>query len=296
MHWMASEVSRRTDRRPAHSPRRSPTPPPSLVTPPCSPPPAACQVLSEYDLSAFDQSVLSSLRQLRRIEQEGIDEETFGEFFFESFEILLSDGSPLELVEDGSATGVTFATRQRYCDLAIAARLSEGSEAYEAIQSGLYSILPCARLLRLFTGADLMHLACGEADVDVKALSAHTAYGASASANMAHVKYFWQALEAFTPEQRRSFLQFIWGRNRLPFTEEDWGEARMKIHTKDCAGAPDQYFPIAHTCFFSIELPRYSSKDICYAKLLWAVNNCVSIDADNTREGRANMAGLEGSS
>jgi len=58
----------------------------------------------------------------------------------------------------------------------------------------------------------------------------------------------------------------------------------------------DQYFPIAHTCFFSIELPRYSSKDICYAKLLWAVNNCVSIDADNTREGRANMAGLEGSS
>jgi len=29
-------------------------------------------------------------------------------------------------------------------------------------------------------------------------------------------------------------------RNRLPFTEDDWGEARMKIHTKDCAGAPDQ--------------------------------------------------------
>ena len=269
-------------------------PPPLVIPPPARPPP--CQALSEYDLSAFDQSVLSSLRQLRHIEQEGIDEETFGDFFFETFEILLSDGSPLELVEDGSATGVTFATRQRYCDLAIAARLAEGSEAYEAIQSGLFSMLPCARLLRLFTGADLMHLACGEADVDVKALSAHTAYGASASANMAHVKYFWQALEAFTPEQRRSFLQFIWGRNRLPFTEDDWGEARMKIHTKDCAGAPDQYFPIAHTCFFSIELPRYSSKDICYAKLLWAVNNCVSIDADNTREGRANMAGLEGSS
>ena len=59
---------------------------------------------------------------------------------------------------------------------------------------------------------------------------------------------------------------------------------------------PAKFLPISHTCFFSIELPRYSSKDICYAKLLWAVNNCVSIDADNTREGRANMAGLEGSS
>ena len=106
---------------------------------------------------------------------------------------------------------------------------------------------------------------------------------------MPHVRFFWQVLESFAPEQRRAFLKFIWGRNRLPFTEEDWGDARMRIHTKDCNGNPDQYFPVAHTCFFSIELPRYSTKDIAYAKLLWAVNNCVSIDADNTREGRANM-------
>jgi len=249
--------------------------------------------LSDLDLASYDESMFTSMRRLKHIDQDGIDEDLFGDLFFETFETTLSDGSRLELIEDGAATDVTFGTRKRFCELVVAARLAEGAEAYEAILAGLHSMVPSARLLRLFTGADLMHLVCGEADVDVKTLYAHTAYGASASANMAHVRFFWQVLEAFSPEQRRAFLKFIWGRNRLPFTEEDWGDARMKIHTKDCAGNPDQYFPIAHTCFFSIELPRYSSKDICYAKLLWAVNNCVSIDADNTREGRANMAGLE---
>ena len=111
---------------------------------------------------------------------------------------------------------------------------------------------------------------------------------ATAAGGMAHVRYFWAVLEAFTPEQRRLFLKFIWGRNRLPLTEDDWGEQRMRIHTLEKPN-PNQYFPVAHTCFFSIELPKYTSREICYKRLLWAINNCTSIDADNTREGRANM-------
>ena len=157
----------------------------------------------------------------------------------------------------------------------------------EAILAGVSAVVPCARLLRLMTGAELRQLTCGEPDVDVAALRAHTSYGATASASMPHVRYFWAALEAFTPEQRRLFLKFIWGRGRLPFTEEDWGEQRMKIHTLDKPN-PDQYFPVAHTCFFSIELPRYSSLKVACSKLLWAIHNCQAIDADNTREGRAN--------
>ena len=63
----------------------------------------------------------------------------------------------------------------------------------------------------------------------------------------------------------------------------------MKIHTLDKAN-PDAYFPVVHTCFFSIELPKYTSRDVCYKQLLWAINNCQSIDADNTRESRQNAA------
>ena len=270
--------------------------------------------LSEADLAAFDESALLSMRRMKRIDEDGIDEETFGELFFETFETRLSDGSSVELIEDGAATDVTFATRGRFAELAISARLAEGAAQCEALLAGVASVVPSARLLSLFTGRELERLTCGEADVDVAALKAHTSYGATAAAGMAHVRYFWAVLEAFTPEQRRLFLkvtrgaqhvqpcagppmrrpalpspapwmltrarararscwpQFIWGRNRLPLTEEDWGDQRMRIHSLEKPN-PNAYFPVAHTCFFSIELPKYTSRDVCYKRLLYAINS-----------------------
>ena len=42
---------------------------------------------------------------------------------------------------------------------------------------------------------------------------------------------------------------------------------------------------MAHTCFFSIEIPRYSSKDIMREKMLYAIYNCIAIDGDETSAG-----------
>lgn len=43
----------------------------------------------------------------------------------------------------------------------------------------------------------------------------------------------------------------------------------------------DQSLPKADTCFFNIELPNYSTKEIMRQKLLLAINmDCVSINAD----------------
>ena len=43
--------------------------------------------------------------------------------------------------------------------------------------------------------------------------------------------------------------------------------------------------PVAHTCFFSIELPKYSSDEVMRSKLKFVINHCVTIDADDTAEG-----------
>ena len=50
-------------------------------------------------------------------------------------------------------------------------------------------------------------------------------------------------------------------RRRLPPTEEEWGEQCMKIHTLETR-SPDAHLPVSHTCFFSMEWPRYSSLEI----------------------------------
>ena len=41
---------------------------------------------------------------------------------------------------------------------------------------------------------------------------------------------------------------------------------------------PDMMLPVAHTCFFSIELPKYSSYEILRDKLKYAITNCQAID------------------
>ena len=92
------------------------------------------------------------------------------------------------------------------------------------------------------------------------------------------------------PEERRQFLTFAWGRNRLPLTDADWAGNTMKLHTLETP-KPNTHMPVAHTCFFSIEWPKYSNKEIAHAKLLYAIRNCKAIDADNTAEGRSNMQG-----
>ena len=46
------------------------------------------------------------------------------------------------------------------------------------------------------------------------------------------------------------------------------------------AAAIDGWLPTAHTCFFSLHLPRYSSDAVLRRQLLYAVTHCLALDAD----------------
>ncbi|KAL3933083.1 MAG: hypothetical protein SGPRY_000437 [Prymnesium sp.] len=183
---------------------------------------------------------------------------------------------------------VTWHNRKEYCDLVLKTRLREGRTQTQAILRGLSTILP-ARLFSLYTHHEFELMVCGTPDINVDDLRSHTRYGVSIDVNDAHVKIFWDVLESFTSQERSQFLSFIWGRNRLPATEEEWSDQSMKMHTLDTA-TPDEHFPVSHTCFFSMEWPRYSSFAIARTKLLYAIVNCTDMDMDTTAEGRANLA------
>jgi len=87
------------------------------------------------------------------------------------------------------------------------------------------------------------------------------------------VSYLFQALEGFTQAQRKAFLRFCWGRNRLPYSQTDF---KQKFQIWD-GGRNAKSLPIAHTCFFSIELPHYPNPEVCREKVLFAIQNCLSI-------------------
>ena len=81
-------------------------------------------------------------------------------------------------------------------------------------------------------------------------------------------------------------MRFVWGRSRLPISAE-WGDTRFTLHTKQ-SPRPDALFPVANTCFFSLELPAYTSAAICRERLLYAITHCLAIDIDTTTGAREN--------
>ena len=92
------------------------------------------------------------------------------------------------------------------------------------------------------------------------------------------IKNFWKCLEEFNAEERASYLRFVWGRSRLPLTSKDFPmQHRISILSH---GNPDVALPTSHTCFFSIDIPRYSSYEHLKNKLKYAITHCQAIDTD----------------
>lgn len=127
-------------------------------------------------------------------------------------------------------------------------------------------------------------MVCGKPDIDIALLESITEYSACSSTDQ-HVLYFWETMRSFTPEERSALVKFVWGRSRLPLTAAAFSQ-KFKIQSFQ-KHPPDAYYPVAHTCFFSLELPKYSTLRIMQDKLRYAIFNCEVIDGDDTSSGNA---------
>ena len=88
------------------------------------------------------------------------------------------------------------------------------------------------------------------------------------------VRWFWEAVRSFTPEQRARLLQFTTGTSRVPmngFAELYGSSGPCRFRIK-CWGRVES-LPRAHTCFNQLDLPPYSSYALTRQKLLQAVEN-----------------------
>ena len=115
--------------------------------------------------------------------------------------------------------------------------------------------------------------ATGNKSLDVSKLKSITEYN-GCNENDDFVKYFWEVLEGFNQEERSLYLKFVWGRARLPATTE----SRHKIVALNYN--PNACLPISHTCFFTLDLPRYPSVEIARERIWYAIKFCGDIDAD----------------
>eukprot|EP01040_Poterioochromonas_malhamensis_P001185 gene1185-1258_t len=144
---------------------------------------------------------------------------------------------------------------------------------------GLSYVLP-VEIMPIFTSEELEVLFSGENTVDLEVLKKATEYE-SVTAHDSHIQYFWKALELMNSDERSQFINFCSGRSRLPTSASEFPMAfKLTAPPANASKNPDNYLPIARTCFFSLSLPQYSSLEICLAKLKYAISNTELMDAD----------------
>jgi len=223
------------------------------------------------DLRAIDSHFNAAVRFL-----EECNEKDFSRVFLK-FVVRLSDQSMHILKKDGDQIDVTFENKLEFIQLVEKARLNESKLQIKAIRRGLTDVVPVA-LLSLLKWQDLEWRVCGKPMIDIKLLKRHTVYN-SVSPNAPHIIYFWQVLEEFSQEERRAFVRFVWGQERLPANDQEFERTATRMLIKPFTGTvdPDHAFPRADTCFFNLFLPEYSSPEILRKKLLLACN----LDADS---------------
>eukprot|EP01016_Furgasonia_blochmanni_P041270 TRINITY_DN5336_c0_g1_i12.p1 TRINITY_DN5336_c0_g1~~TRINITY_DN5336_c0_g1_i12.p1 ORF type:complete len:249 (-),score=53.32 TRINITY_DN5336_c0_g1_i12:217-918(-) len=191
--------------------------------------------------------------------------------------------SVVELKPGGSKIRVRYEDRFEYMQRILEARLKESHAQIEAIKRGLLSVTPLP-FLNTITAKDLEIWVCGRSKVDFELLKRHTKYSGGLSDTAPRVVYLWEVLNGLKETEKLRFVKFCWGQERLPANDEEFQRTQTRFMIKPASYAssiPDLALPKADTCFFNLELPNYSSKEILRQKLLIAINtDCDSMNAE----------------
>eukprot|EP01038_Epipyxis_sp_PR26KG_P005374 gene5374-7452_t len=152
--------------------------------------------------------------------------------------------------------------------------LQSQSEGLKMIYKGLSAVLP-VELFPLFNAEELETVFCGTAEVDIETLKKATVYE-GVNPTDSHITYFWSALDQLDRDDKAAFVNFCSGRSRLPSSAADYQMSfKLTSPPPHSEKHPDNYLPIARTCFFTLSLPKYSSIELKYA-----INNTELMDAD----------------
>ena len=180
---------------------------------------------------------------------------------------------------DGETRKVTRDNVDEYANLVLKTRTKEASKQLKALKDGFNIIFPVNKLITL-TWKDLEEKVRGPSEISVADLKSITDYS-NCNPQNEYIQRFWRVFSTFTNQQKSMFLKFVWGRDRMP-SVEDLGSQKFKIvlFEESKSNNHDGIFPEAHTCFFQVNLPRYTTDGACKSKTLYAIETCGSIDTD----------------
>ncbi|KDD76735.1 HECT ubiquitin-transferase [Helicosporidium sp. ATCC 50920] len=219
------------------------------------------------DLEDMQPALGKSLRALLTWEGEGRVEDVFCQSFVVDVPSFGSVTSA-SLKPDGEALPVTDENRREFVDLYVDFWLNRSIHVqFEAFAKG-FLMLCGGPALQLFSATELERLVCGNPFLDFDALQRAARYEGGFHPEHRVVQWLWQVVGQFNAEEKRLFLKFFTGSDRAPIG----GLANLRcIVQRD--GADSNKLPTSHTCFNTLLLPSYRSREKLADRLKLAILN-----------------------
>lgn len=184
------------------------------------------------DLSYLDPLLTKNLKEIL---DPSFSKEEFDAIFGEmNFVITLQTfGSPVDfdLCVDGKDRKLTYDNRQEYVQLYWKYILETSiSKQYSAFEDGFMKVLD-TDILNIFHAEELMQLVSGQEVIDWEELETATEYKPPFTKNHPTIRLFWKVFSNFTNEQKKKFLLFLTGSDRIPIL----GVKALKV-SPNCTG------------------------------------------------------------
>lgn len=224
------------------------------------------QELTLRDLSEFDPTLGRSLQAVLNYAGSGTVEDVFCQTFTAGLPGL---GEPTEvaLVPGGETVMVTEDNRRHFVDAYVNCVLNTAvHRQFEAFARGFLMLCggPC---IALFSPTELERLVCGTPLLDFGALQGAAKYEGYTREDQV-VIWLWDVVHQLAPEEQRMFLKFVSGSDRAPIG----GLANLKcLIQRD--GTDSSKLPTSHTCFNTLLLCEYSSREKLRERLTLAICN-----------------------
>ncbi|XP_010889879.2 probable E3 ubiquitin-protein ligase HERC3 [Esox lucius] len=139
---------------------------------------------------------------------------------------------------------------------------------FEEFRRGFFEV--CSKgVVGIFQPEELRGVMVGKENYDWEKLKQNTTYEGQYYAGHPNILAFWESFEELTEDQKKAFLLFLTGCDRVPILGMD--QIRMRVQT--LLNSSQQHFPEALTCHSILLLPLYSSKETLKARLVQAVGH-----------------------
>ncbi|KAJ2952078.1 hypothetical protein O0L34_g4345 [Tuta absoluta] len=159
------------------------------------------------------------------------------------------------LKENGEEIPVTHENKQEYVDLYVDFLLNKSvDEQFKAFNKGFQKVCG-GRIIKLFRSHELMSVVIGNENYDWEQFEANCDYKNGYSSSDQVIRWFWEVFHELSLDDKKKFLLFLTGSDRVPIQ----GMRDIKIRIQPVAD--ERYFPVAHTCFNLLDLPRYKTKE-----------------------------------